>query len=163
MSTKLIKIGVKKFGNPTIIPEANYNGNRGRCYLSQEKIAELESKHLSYDGDIYQFPFPGRQRFQFDELQSTFSKLGNSVANLKGCLFTNNAGQTVSRYIAYSSDENIIWHKSQSPGIGSGQNILYIGNQKIKTSDWLQISSDEQKNFYNNALGLHENAINKHI
>ena len=55
--------------------------------------------------------------------------------------FANRAGK--SSFVVLFSNPDIIWNKYEGEGYGSGQNLIYFKDKKIKTTLWITYS--EQK------------------
>ena len=111
---------------------------------------------ISYYGKLDGYNFEHQQK-NLDNIQKSLLPFKIQLDYVYGG-HTTVKHHTIRNHLAISNDKSVYWRKQETPSRRSSQNIIYINNDMMKTTMWLGLTPDHQKDVYE--LGL-DDARNK--
>jgi hypothetical protein len=129
---------------------------REYIYITDTKKIFNPSEHSDisfYEGTIENYDF-NQQMDNYKNIAESLRPFNIKFNYIWSAEFTDYTNKVINHFVAKTENNEIFWQKYRSKSPGSGQNILYIFGQKIKTTCWLYYTEEQRMTYIKNNLEL---------
>jgi len=92
---------------------------------------------LMVDSETYDF---GPQQKNYIKINELLNSIGHELTNMYVTYFSSKFHCT---FVVESTLPGFMWHKYDSGHQGSGNNVVYYKNEKIKVTDFIKYTTDD--------------------
>ena len=102
----------------------------------------------SFYGEVNNFNFE-KQTQNYERLKEILGRYNMHFNLIWEGKFHNEENKVYSRFLVRSACGRIFWRKYYGMSVGSGQNFLYIGGKKVKTTKILKADEQTLNEYFN--------------
>lgn len=100
-----------------------------------------------YEGPIAEYQF-GTQQNNYERIAERLARCNLQLSTINVVKWTTSYGGNRTKFICLSDDDcKFVWYKYETYSSGSGNNVVYYGKKKMKTTEFLNMDESELQDF----------------